>query len=963
LRARTRLLGGGRVSVVVVVDDNNASSVGDCLEALEVQRRRPDGVLVVDITATAVASRMLAEAVATSRLGTVEVVVLPAATKPQALSQGLQLAGNEYAMLVDAGDVLTPGAVDSLARSLHRSGSAVAVAGQVDAQRVGLAEVPDVIGQPDLATRMFRRRAVDVRLDAEPVLEWVPATRLLLDGPFDVVADPVRARPRQGTGAAFGAMPARADSVPAWSRAVLDLIGDPRVAEARTELACWLLATSVPEYLDDAERCSDTSWSQVRDTARTLFSAAPAALARVPASCRAYAWLASQDRRADVVELGVWRWKAEGTHATRVAAGRVYAVLPVPGVPDEMLEMHEAETGLVAKPWRADSGPGSDVRVSVRAFVRGVGDQHGDVAGALTLVAPDGGRHELDVDVHGDPDVNRWAQEPHQDHTRALFIGRGQLPSTAGSVGAAWRLEVSLRVAGIVRSGTAPGPSWCAGGGWRVTRLALDGTTLTVTGQAAHSGTTTLELRGPQGQLVVRRAVTTPFMVQLPLEHDPWSLGSRPLSSGTYRLVVDDGPLRLAGAASLAGRLESRAYRIVADPGPWAVRLIIGPPLGDDETGAWSQRQLQRWYSSPEQDIDQRLVLLQSYTGQACTDSPRAIHDALRRLRPDLELVWAVADSSTQVPSGGRAVQLRSREWYRTLATAGHLVTNIDMERWFSKRPGQRLLQTYHGYPSKAMGIAAWKAKNLTPGRIAEQLRRTSGTWDLLLTPTPSMDEHYREQYRYDGPIHPFGYPRDDVLVGPDAPTIREVVRKRLGLRDRLVVLYAPTWRDDLATNFRVAAIGKGLDAELLADALGDDVAVLLRGHRFHRERESGHRGLRDVTDYPEVNDLILAADVAVLDYSSLRFDFALTGRPMVFLVPDLERYEYGVRGFLYDFRSSAPGPLLDTTEEVVDALRDLPGLRSAYQGELERFNHVFNSHQDGAAADRVVDAFFGSRG
>jgi CDP-glycerol glycerophosphotransferase len=96
-----------------------------------------------------------------------------------------------------------------------------------------------------------------------------------------------------------------------------------------------------------------------------------------------------------------------------------------------------------------------------------------------------------------------------------------------------------------------------------------------------------------------------------------------------------------------------------------------------------------------------------------------------------------------------------------------------------------------------------------------------------------------------------------------------------------------------------------------------------------------------------------------VLDYSSIRFDFALTGRPMVFCVPDLDRYAGG-RGFLYDFTDSAPGPLLATTDEVVDALRDLPALERDYGPELAAFNARFNTFQDGHAAERVVEMFFG---
>ena len=147
-----------------------------------------------------------------------------------------------------------------------------------------------------------------------------------------------------------------------------------------------------------------------------------------------------------------------------------------------------------------------------------------------------------------------------------------------------------------------------------------------------------------------------------------------------------------------------------------------------------------------------------------------------------------------------------------------------------------------------------------------------------------------------------------------------------------------------------------------------DDVPVpeLARGLPGVEDRGVGGDAaarVLDVSSYPEINDLILAADAAVLDYSSLRFDFALTGKPMVFLVPDLETYSGASRGFLYPFTESAPGPLVATTDEVIDLLRDLDGLRTATSTDLAAFNATYNTWHDGAAAARVVDALLGGTG
>jgi CDP-glycerol glycerophosphotransferase len=117
-----------------------------------------------------------------------------------------------------------------------------------------------------------------------------------------------------------------------------------------------------------------------------------------------------------------------------------------------------------------------------------------------------------------------------------------------------------------------------------------------------------------------------------------------------------------------------------------------------------------------------------------------------------------------------------------------------------------------------------------------------------------------------------------------------------------------------------------------------------------------------DVTDYPEVADLYLAADAAVVDYSSLRFDFGVTGKPMIFHVPDLQRYR-DTRGWLFDFEPTAPGPLLDTTDEVVDALLDLDAVRTKYAEAYQRFRDDYLDMEDGRAGARFVDAVLVPRG
>ncbi len=765
----------------------------------------------------------------------------------------------------------------------------------------------------------------------------------------------------------------------------------------------------------------------IRDMVESLVHDGDRGLLPVPVETRVKAWLAAQDRRAALEAFVAARRLEPDQFPTKVDRGRVYALLPghpdrddgseeSAAVPLWCLEVTADETPLVAS-LRGLRWAGDLVELDLFAFPRGV-----SLAAAprteVALLAPGGGRVPLPVAPRKDPAATRFGGSRFHDYD--LGAARVTLdPAAARLPTGRHVLEVTVRYRGVCRSavlehwdpagsvvafrgGTvgdrrvdvtlAPGapvgfeiagatetPGGRAGpraGGEDVLldAVRLDGEAVRLRGSVATPRERlTVVLAGPRVELTAVAPVDADgtFEVRVPLRADEWGLGERPAPSGRYRIRVAGTDLPDVGlavdlAAGLPLTFAGSTHRVQLRHTPRDGRpeLVLGPPLGDDELGAYRQARLQQWYVDERHRIDERLVYLQAYTGESATDSPLAIYHELRRRRPDLRPVWGVADHSAWLPEGARSVLWRSRDWYATIASAGYVVTNIELEPWFRSRPGQRVLQTFHGHPSKSMGIGLWRSKGFTESRIEQQLDRTSRLWDLLLTPAPEMDRHYREQYRYDGPILAAGYPRDDVLVGPRAQELRDRSRARLGAAEgQTVVLYAPTWRDDLATNHRRARMGDHFDVRAAAAALGPGYTLLVRGHRFHARGSSDRLGrssvVVDVTDHPEVNDLVLAADAAVLDYSSLRFDAALTGMPMVFLVPDLDSYAGGTRGFLYDFRETAPGPLVSSTDEVVAALRDLPGLRTRYATAYQRFNRTYNYLQDGHAAERAVEAFF----
>jgi CDP-glycerol glycerophosphotransferase len=167
-------------------------------------------------------------------------------------------------------------------------------------------------------------------------------------------------------------------------------------------------------------------------------------------------------------------------------------------------------------------------------------------------------------------------------------------------------------------------------------------------------------------------------------------------------------------------------------------------------------------------------------------------------------------------------------------------------------------------------------------------------------------------------------------------------------------VLYAPTWRDD-----RTEMVDY-VDLTTFASRLGQDHVLLVRGHsrtlRYGQDL-AGDR-LIDVTSYPSMTELLLLADVLVTDYSSAMFDFAGTGKPIIFFTPDLAHYSADLRGFYFDLLTEAPGPVVRESTELRDAILAAEAARpldAAASDRLEAWRMRFTSLDDGRAGERVV--------
>jgi CDP-glycerol glycerophosphotransferase len=459
-------------------------------------------------------------------------------------------------------------------------------------------------------------------------------------------------------------------------------------------------------------------------------------------------------------------------------------------------------------------------------------------------------------------------------------------------------------------------------------------------------------------------AVRSPAGV-LPLINGRWELYARAAGAGSDGMAPMGYTPELRRRLPLGTVAGHKPFLLAITRDDRAI-LTVKRDLDEDERGPHNQRRLRLGAYRGGRDAPLAdAVVYSSFGGRQYSDSPRAIHEELVRRGAPLEHLWVVRDGMVALPETATLVREGSREHYDAMARARYVVDNDHFPDWFERREDQVCLQTWHGTPLKRLGLDVSERRRMVR-QFQFGLDRQVANWQYVVSPNRFSTPILRRAYDIRGEMLETGYPRDDVLAGAGRDERGRAVRRALGLPDGArVVLYAPTYRDHVVDRRGRYRLDLHLDLERLRGAAGPDTVVLVRRHHYHymAERLPGTEDgfVRDVSAYPDGTELLLAADVLVTDYSSMMVDFANTGRPMLFFTYDLDGYRDEIRGFYLDFVATVPGPLLRTTDEVVEALRDLDAVRTEHAERYAAFRETFCELDDGRAAARVVDRVFAS--
>lgn len=360
------------------------------------------------------------------------------------------------------------------------------------------------------------------------------------------------------------------------------------------------------------------------------------------------------------------------------------------------------------------------------------------------------------------------------------------------------------------------------------------------------------------------------------------------------------------------------------------------------------------------------LIVFESFLGKQYSCNPRAIYEYLKENHPEYELIWSVDPRfekgflDKEIPFARRF----SLKWLFLMARAGFWVTNSRMPLWIPKPKKTTYLQTWHGTPLKK--LAHDMKEVLMAGTTTEQYKQEffheSRNWDYLISPNRYSTEIFKRAFQFDKEMIESGYPRNDIFYSSDFETRAKLFKKTHNLpEDKKVILYAPTWRDNQYQQEGKYKLELQLDLTKLKAALGDEYIIILRMHYLVAENfdlEAFKGFAFDFSKHEDIQDLYLISDLLITDYSSVFFDYANLKRPMIFFTYDLEEYKEDIRGFYFDFEQKAPGPLVETTEEVIESIKRLADA-AIHNDRMNEFYQRFCYLEDGHAAERVVKEVF----
>ncbi|MCQ2960806.1 MAG: CDP-glycerol glycerophosphotransferase family protein [archaeon] len=365
---------------------------------------------------------------------------------------------------------------------------------------------------------------------------------------------------------------------------------------------------------------------------------------------------------------------------------------------------------------------------------------------------------------------------------------------------------------------------------------------------------------------------------------------------------------------------------------------------------------------------DDKTILFQSSVGRNYSGNTRYIYEEMIRqgLDKKYKCYWVFEKSiynQIDLPGNGVKLDKSSFKFLYTSLKSKYWIFDTRQPNYLQKPKDTVFIETWHGTPLKKLALDMEKVDmsgNTNIKQYRKRFKKHTSQWDYLVSQNSYSTEIFRRAFAFNGNMLEIGYPRNDILFRENTEEGIKKIKEKMNIpKDKKVILYAPTWRDNEFHKNGIYKFATDMDFNLMKERLGDDYVLIVKYHYSVRENINWDEYAPFVIECNElwdIQELYLISDILITDYSSVMFDYAILKRPMLFFTYDLEFYKNNLRDFYFDMVEEVPGPIVRTTEELIYEIEAVDeSYMEKYSEKYEKFTAKYNEFDDGNASNEII--------
>ena len=367
---------------------------------------------------------------------------------------------------------------------------------------------------------------------------------------------------------------------------------------------------------------------------------------------------------------------------------------------------------------------------------------------------------------------------------------------------------------------------------------------------------------------------------------------------------------------------------------------------------------------SPKDNI----ILFESSNGRNYTGNPRYIYEEIlnQGLDKEFKCVWVfMHPEEHDIPGNPIKVKRSFFKFLYYTIRSGSWVFDSRHLYYLKKNKKTKYIQTWHGTPLKKLGLDMDyidMSGNKDISQYHDEFKKNTSQWEYLISQNSYSSEIFKRAFAFDGEMLEIGYPRNDILINKNNKESIDSIKTRFNIpKDKKIILYAPTWRDNQYYQKGEYKFATEMDFDEMKESLSDDYVLIVKYHYLVKDKIDWKKYDGFVIECDaewDIQELYLVSDILITDYSSVMFDYALLRRPILFFAYDMEFYKEGLRDFYFDMFEEVPGPIVENTNELISEIKKLKegNYEETYGEKYDKFQKKFNEFDKGTASQSVID-------